>query len=59
MTGDPTLDDTLARRRPIRERVDFADAPDGEALAEKLSREAASFLRRRPHAEAPEPASSL
>ena len=54
MTGDPTLDDTLARRRPIRERVDLADAPDAEALAEKLSREAASFLRRRPRAEEPE-----
>ena len=58
MTGDPTLDDTLARRRPIRERVEFGDAPDAEALAEKLSREAASFLSRRPRAEAPEPARS-
>jgi hypothetical protein len=48
MTGDPTVDDTLARRRPIRERVDLADTPDDRALAEKLSREAASFLNRRP-----------
>jgi hypothetical protein len=53
MTSDPTVTETLARRRPIRERVDLADAPDAEALAEKLAREAASFLSRRP-AEEPE-----
>ena len=47
MTSDPTVTETLARRRPIRERVDLADAPDAEALAEKLRREAASFLSRR------------
>jgi len=54
MTGDTNVDDILARRRPIRERVELADAPDAEALAEKLSREAASFLSRRPRADEPE-----
>lgn len=54
MTGDPTETETLARRRPIRERVDLADAPDAEALAEKLRREAARFLSRRPPDEARE-----
>ena len=48
MTGDPSATETLARRRPIRERVDLDDDPDNAALAEKLQREAASFLSRRP-----------
>ena len=49
MTGDPTVTETQARRRPIRERVDdLAESPDAEALTEKLRREAASFLSRRP-----------
>ena len=49
--SDPTATESLARRRPIRERVDLADAPDSEAVAEKLRREAASFLSRRPATE--------
>ena len=54
--GDPNADEVMARRRPIRERVDCGDAPEADALAEKLHREAMSFLSRRPSDDAEPPA---